>query len=272
MNYRHIFHAGNFADVFKHWVLTLLLIKLTEKETPFCFFDSHAGVGLYDLNHESAQKTLEAQSGAALMHGNTEELFSNYMAILNQLNEQYYPGSPKIAESFLRPWDRMFLSELHKDDYAQLCHNFPHKRQVKIFNQDGYEMLKANLPPQEKRGLVLLDPPFEVNDEFTKIVHAMQESCKRFATGIYAIWYPIKDQHTVNTFYQNMQQIGFTKILCVELHTNTAIANELNSCGMMIINAPWKLNGQLVTGMPLLLKQLGLTSGTYTIKNLGTEL
>lgn len=267
MNYRHIYHAGNFADVFKHWILTLLLSKLIEKENAFCFFDAHAGIGLYDLEHAHAQKTLEAQDGINLMLSNNDPIFAKYLEIVNQvrkINGNVYPGSPHIAEYFLRANDRMFLAELHPEDYEQLSSNFK-SRKIKVFNQNGYEMLKANLPPLEKRGLVLLDPPFEKDDEFKQIISSLKEAHKRFANGIYAIWYPIKDQYTVKQFYEGLKQTGFEKILCVEMDTHNALGSSLRSCGMAVINAPWKLDEQIKNGMPKLLDQLNLKNGSYKI-------
>lgn len=270
MNYRHIFHAGNFADVFKHWILSLLLEKLTEKANPYCYFDLHGGIGVYNLDHVNARKTLEADSGINLMLQNSDPIFASYLAIIQQLRANganLYPGSPKIAEHFLRKYDRMFIAELHRDDYAELASNF-NKKQIKIFNQNGYEMLKANLPPLEKRGLVLFDAPFEANNEFALIAASLQEAYNRFATGVYAIWYPIKDQYTVNQFYQAVGKIGFSKMLAVEMHTNFNVANNLASCGMVIINAPWKLDEQITYGMPRLLKQLDFQHGSYQVKEL----
>jgi 23S rRNA (adenine2030-N6)-methyltransferase len=270
MNYRHIFHAGNFADVFKHWILTLILSKLIEKENAFCYLDVHAGLGVYNLEHVNARKTLEAELGINLMLNSNEPIFATYLEIVQQLRTQqgnWYPGSPKIAEHFLRSHDRMFLAELHIDDYRELCSNF-NRRQIKIFNQNGYEMLKANLPPLEKRGLVLFDPSFEASDEFAQIISALQEAHKRFAHGIYTIWYPIKDYYVIKQFYRNLQQIGFSKILCVEMHTQAKLTTTLGSCGMLIINAPWKLAEQINLGMPKLLQQLNFKHGHYSITEL----
>lgn len=269
MNYRHIFHAGNFADVFKHWILTLLLEKLISKPSAFCVLDTHAGLGIYDLQHLNAQKTLEYNSGIQrLISKQLDPAFAAYARIFNDYYnlDHTYPGSPKIIQEFLRGTDRMFLSELHEEDYQTLSSNFSNAKNVKIFKQNGYIMLKANLPPIEKRGLVFIDPPFEQTDEFAQILIALQNGLARFANGMYAIWYPIKDRNLVQKFYAELTQLPVTKALYVEIHTNEQVLKQLNSCGMVIINPPWELESQLHANLPKLLEYLDLTVGSYNIE------
>ena len=267
MNYRHIYHAGNFADVFKHWILTLLLAKLTEKTTPFCIVDTHAGLGQYDLNNPNSQKTLEYSSGIEkIMTQIPGPAFTDYYKIIaDNYKNNIYPGSPKIIQSFLRQNDRAFLSELHPEDYKVLCANFNNDKRIKIFNQDAYQTVRAVLPPLEKRGLVLIDPPFEQTDEFKQIIKALQQGLKRFAHGMYAIWYPIKDHDLVEEFYRDLASLKLEKVLRIEIHANTQILNGLNSCGMVIINPPWQLEQQLEDNMPKLLEYLAFESGSYSI-------
>lgn len=270
MNYRHIFHAGNFADVFKHWILTMLLEKLIEKPTPFCVIDTHAGLGVYDLKHLHAQKTLEQDSGIQrILNTQLAPAFQAYNNILgaNNNSTDIYPGSPKIIQAFLRANDRLFATELHEEDYLSLRYNFADDKRIKVLHQNGYEAIKALLPPLEKRGLVFIDPPFEQTDEFKQIIAALHTGLKRFAHGMYAIWYPIKDPTPVQKFYLALNDLPITKRLHIELHANEAILNQLNSCGMVIINPPWQLDEKLQENMPLLLRYLKLAHGTFNLEN-----
>ena len=268
MNYRHIFHAGSFSDVFKHWVLTLLLDKLIEKPTPFCVIDTHAGLGVYDLKHINAQKTLEQDSGVQrILQKELDPAFLSYYKILTSNNNpsEIYPGSPKIIQYFLRETDRLFAAELHQEDYLSLSENFRADKRVKTLHQNGYEAIKAILPPKEKRGLIFIDPPFEETDEFAQVINALQDGLKRFAHGIYAVWYPIKDQHQVSKFYAALKQLPVTKCLSVELNANEPNLNQLNSCGMVIINPAWQLDTKLGENLPKLLKYLDFNRGSFTV-------
>jgi 23S rRNA (adenine2030-N6)-methyltransferase len=189
MNYRHAYHAGNFADVHKHAVLTLLLAHLCRKETPFHILDTHAGIGRYDLSGVEAGKTGEFEGGIArLLAGADHPLLADYLARVRAENEdgalRFYPGSPLIARASLRPDDRMTLVELHPEDAETLRALFKRDRQVTIREEDAYQALKACLPPKERRGLVLVDPPYEVKDEFQRMVKGMGEALRRWPTGV----------------------------------------------------------------------------------------
>lgn len=271
MNYRHIFHAGNFADVLKHWILTMLLEKLIEKPTPFCVIDTHAGLGVYDLKHLHAQKTLEQDSGVQrILKTQLAPAFQSYHDILctNNNPTEVYPGSPKIIQAFLRDHDRLLAAELHQEDYISLRDNFADDKRIRVLHQNGYEVIKACLPPLEKRGLIFIDPPFEKTDEFAQIITALQNGLKRFAHGIYAVWYPIKDYGQVQKFYAALRGLAIAKCIFVELHANEAILNQLNSCGVVIINAPWQLEQKLRENMPHLLRYLELEHGTFDLMTL----
>lgn len=268
MNYRHIYHAGNFADVFKHWILTSILTKLCIKPSPFCLFDTHAGLGLYDLQHANAQKTLEFKSGIEqLLDKNVAPEFTAYINIVMQYKKQHgmYPGSAAIMQEFCRDNDRLILSELHPEDYEVLHGNFKFDKRVKTLHQNGYTTLKALLPPAERRGLILIDPPFEETNEFEQIVNSIKESLKRFATGIYAIWYPIKDRKQLHKFYRDIEKLPIANAFYVELHANESILNQLNSCGMLIINPPWQLQETLEHSMPQLISYLNFKHGTFEL-------
>ncbi len=271
MNYRHIYHAGNFADVFKHWVLTLALDKLCVKDSPFCLIDTHAALGFYNLRHNHAQKTLEYKSGIERVLGHAPaSAFTSYINIVNKYEHDHhaYPGSSAIMREYLRDNDRLILNELHPEDYRSLIDNFKGDQRIKITQQDAYACIKALLPPKERRGLILIDPPFEKEDEFLKIILGLKDGLKRFATGIYAIWYPIKDRKNIEKFYRDLTTLGVNNILGIEIHANDSILEQLHSCGMVIINPPWKLREDLESNLTLLIKYLNLSNGTYKLFDL----
>jgi len=214
MNYRHIYHAGNFGDVFKHAILTLLIQNLLRKDTSFCYLDTHAGIGVYNLLSTAAQKTKEYESGIVklLKCENYPKELDTYLGIVKKLHEGYYPGSPYIVRSLLRPIDRMILLELHDDDIITLKQQFWNDKQVAVHHYDGYQGLKAFLPPKEHRGLVFMDPPFEQPNEFDQIIVALKMATKRWATGIYAVWYPIKDLKAVNKFKNDLNSLALKNL------------------------------------------------------------
>lgn len=264
MNYRHIYHTGNFADVFKHCILVAIIEALQIKPTPFFFLDTHAGIGLYHLASKEAQTNPEFQNGIAKLRiaGTTEKSVQDYLDIVNIYNAgvglTLYPGSPKIVRKMLRPEDRMALCELHPEDVATLSDNFHQDPQAKVHHMDGYLALKALLPPKERRGLILIDPPFESTTEFKQMNAGLIEALKRFRNGIYALWYPIKNKNMVNHFYLDIaeHELPFLKVeLSLEVPpTETG----LSECGMVIINPPWKLAKILrVSILPELTRTLG---------------
>lgn len=266
MNYQHIYHAGNFADVLKHLVLLYLVEALQRKETPFCYFETHAGAGCYDLSRISA-RTSEYSAGISKLLPNTCQLplVSQYLTIIKNLNPNglcYYPGSPYLVNQLLRSQDRMLLCELNQTVACSLKKLFTDNKQAAVHQLDGYQGLKAFLPPKEKRGLILIDPPFEQANEFKHILLGLKLALHKFAQGVYAIWYPIKDQAHLQRFKRQLANLAANSILCVEL----AIAEinpmlPLSGCGMIIINAPWQIDKQLKNLLawlqPLLTKQQG---------------
>ncbi len=262
MNYRHLFHAGYFADVFKHVLLTALLKSLHAKDTPFCYLDTHAGAGRYDLSSEAAQKTGEYREGIRrLWDINPLPELSDYLAAVRAVNAdgtlRYYPGSPMIARFFLRPQDRMVLLELQPDECALLQSRFAGDRQVVVQRQNGYAGLKAYLPPKEKRGLVLIDPPYESDREYEQLVEGLKVAHNRWSSGIYALWYPIKTRAPVERFHRALVASRVRKILVAEFSPYPEdSAFRLNGCGMVVINPPWKLDDMLRTVLPWLLDVL----------------
>ncbi|ALG67169.1 23S rRNA (adenine(2030)-N(6))-methyltransferase RlmJ [Beggiatoa leptomitoformis] len=264
MNYRHSYHAGNFADVFKHITLIALLQHLQQKTNPFCYLETHAGIGGYDLNAEEARKTLEYQNGIEKLLQNPIDhpLLQVYQELIKSYNEEtasirYYPGSPLIAYHFLREQDRAVYIELHEEAANALKQLFKSYKHVAVHNMDGYQALKAFLPPKEKRGLVLIDPPFESPDEFTHLIKHIKIAYKRWATGTYAIWYPIKQYTDILPFHRQIRELGIPKILSTEFCIYPDDTNlRLNGCGLIIINPPWQLDDKLKTILPHLCNAL----------------
>jgi 23S rRNA (adenine2030-N6)-methyltransferase len=271
MNYHHIYHAGNFADVFKHVILTLCLEKFHEKPAPFFVLDTHAGIGKYDLADEKSLKTFEAEEGIKklLQQKNfTDFLPERYLRILAKINNceiselpeklKTYAGSPIIIKDYLRREDHAIFAELHREDFIQLRRNFAGNPKFSLFNQDGFSFLKSKLPPLEKRGLIIIDPSFEkdqskISADYEKIISGLQDAYKRFAHGVYLIWYPIikSDEEVLKNFYEKMSNLKFEK----ELHLTfdlrkTEDETRMKSCGMFIFNAPWQLEEKLKIILP----------------------
>jgi 23S rRNA (adenine2030-N6)-methyltransferase len=268
MNYRHAFHAGNFADVFKHTILIGLLQALNEKAAPYCYFDTHAGAGRYDLRGIEAAKTQEAEDGVVRLLGTdaASPMLRGYLDLVAALNLPghsggaiaVYPGSPLIASHLMRDSDRAVLCELQLDEVTALRALFAGDTRFGIHQRDGYGALGALLPPKERRGLVLIDPPFEMQgDEFRAIESALQAAYARWPTGIYAIWYPIKQREATRPFLRWFTAHDIRKTLVAELlvHADDSPL-RLNGCGMVIVNAPWKFDEQLRDLLPQVHKHL----------------
>lgn len=273
LSYRHSFHAGNHADVLKHIVQSLILDALKQKDKPFVYHDTHSGVGRYDLTHEWSEKTGEYKQGIARIWGQNEipaELHS-YLSAIRAVNPgdelRYYPGSPKVARALIRPQDRMVLTELHPSDYPLLEQEFHRDRQVTIYKEDGFQRLKASLPPKERRGLVLIDPPYELANEYRDVVQAIAQSYKRWATGVYAIWYPVVNRCDIDDMLEGLESLGIRKILQIELGVSPD-TNErgMTASGMIVINPPWKLISQMESVLPFLKQAIAPATGHYKLE------
>ncbi len=266
MNYRHAFHAGNFADVLKHAAMTRVLLHLREKETPFRVIDTHAGAGRYDLGDDKASRTGEWQGGigkliAAPPKGKAAALLAPYLDLVRQENLdgklRYYPGSSAIARALCRPQDQMIFCELHPEERAALRENEGNDRRVKISEMDAWTALKAFLPPPERRGLVLIDPPFEEEGEFERLVDGLVQAHRRFATGTYLLWYPVKSFTDIEQFTRRLKRTGIPKILRIELQVAGLRPNTaLSGCGLMAVNPPWKLEAEMREILPFLRESL----------------
>ncbi|EKF9062499.1 23S rRNA (adenine(2030)-N(6))-methyltransferase RlmJ [Vibrio cholerae] len=273
LSYRHSFHAGNHADVLKHIVQSLILNSLQQKEKPFVYHDTHSGVGRYDLTHEWSEKTGEYKQGIARVwqQDKIPAELDSYMDAIRQLNQgetlRYYPGSPRVARAHLREQDRMVLTELHPSDYPLLEQEFHRDRQVSIYKEDGFARLKASLPPQERRGLVLIDPPYELAKEYRDVVRAIAQSYKRWATGIYAIWYPVVNRCDIDDMLESLQGLEIRKILQIELGV-APDTNErgMTASGMIVINPPWTLESQMQTILPFLKQAIAPATGHYKVE------
>ncbi len=271
MNYRHAFHVGNFADVMKHATLTLVLEHLKMKEAPFCMLDTHAGAGRYDLWAEPAQKTGEYREGIMKVLGSpASPWLAPYLAVVRALNKgsaeiRWYPGSPILALSLMRRRDRLVLCELHPEDARTLEQHVARDRRARVYHADGYIALKALLPPKERRGVVLIDPPFEVTDEFARIMRGLGHAYRRWATGIYLVWYPIKHRAPVRAFHDALTASGIRRILVAELLLRPDTDPEqLNGSGMIVINPPWRLDEALAELLPDLLRRFDVTQDGST--------
>jgi len=243
--YRHQFHAGNFADVFKHSLLVRLLLALARKDNPFFYLDTHAGTGRYDLEHPWALKNAEFRDGIArvLGHGDFPDLIRPYIDAVRAENPEggmrWYPGSPRIGRRLLRAGDRAVLSELNKKDCTQLERLFARDRQVSVHLMDGYHALKAYLPPRERRGLVLVDSSFDRAQEFDRLVGALQDAHRRWATGVYALWFPLMEPGAMRTFARDLVNSGMRRLLWLELRLKKHEAGKLAGCGMVVVNPPY---------------------------------
>jgi len=267
MNYRHGFHAGNFADVVKHSLLAMLLEALSRKPAPWAYLDTHAGAGAYDLHSEAARRTREAEGGIGRLwaaRGRLPPAAERLCDIVAGLNPgapadtlpRVYPGSPRVAAALARPEDRLLLAELHPEEAYLLRGELQGNKAVAVHERDGYEMLKAFTPPKERRGLVLIDPPYEKADEFEAVAEALVSAHARWATGVYALWYPIKDDSARRRFLRRLEQSGLRKILLTELHLPANPA-ALSGTGLLMVNPPWQVDSEARECLAALLPILG---------------
>lgn len=271
MNYRHAFHAGNHADVFKHIVLTRLVALMSRKEQPFAYIDTHAGLGLYDLSGDQATRTGEWLEGIARLWQATDRpsLTDDYVKVINRLNAEgelrYYPGSPELARRLMRQQDRVLLNEKHPDDGQLLKDNMKKDPRVAVHLGEGWHVPRALLPVAEKRAVMLIDPPFEQLDELQRCAKAMKETIGRMRQTVAAIWYPIKDDsRALKRFYQELTSSGAPKLLRVELLVHPLdTPQSLNGSGLVISNPPWGLEEELNTLMPWLADLLGQSQGGW---------
>ena len=261
MNYRHGYHAGNFADVFKHAILARVLTLMAAKDAPFRVIDTHAGAGRYDLDGEQTKKTGEAESGirkllANLPHGAALELLQPYLHAVKKFAPAY-PGSPLIVQALTRTQDAMAFCELHPEEFSALEKSLGRDRRVKTLALDGWTALKSLLPPKERRSVVLIDPPYEDPAEFRRVADGIEEAMRRFATGVYLVWYPVKNRHDTDAAIRRIVRAAGKPALRLEFEIHRPQTDgPLVATGMLAINPPWKLKEECETLLPALRQSL----------------
>lgn len=273
MNYRHAYHAGNFADVVKHATVALIVEHMKRKDGGFMYLDTHAGIGTYDLESEQAGKTGEWRDGIGRILAASERpgALVPYLDVIARMNRgaeepNRYPGSPMLAACLTRKQDRLVLCELHPEDGAALRRLFSPDKRVGVHCMDGYDALKAFLPPPERRGLVLIDPPFEKRDEFDRLRTGMRHALKRWPTGLFALWYPIKARQPIERFHAELAMLGLPPTLVAEIIVRPeADPAPLKGSGLVLINPPWKLDEALAELLPWLAETLAPGKGGYTL-------
>jgi 23S rRNA (adenine2030-N6)-methyltransferase len=262
MNYRHIYHAGNFADVLKHIVLVLCLDYLQRKDGGLCLLDAHGGAGAYALDSEEAAKTGEWERGIGRLmacEGPPPDLQLYLDAVRPDLGAQRYPGSPLIMARALRPQDRLIAAELHEPTCEALHAVLKPFKSARVLHMDAYECVRANIPPKERRGLVLIDPPFELKDEFQTLIRQMREWYKRWATGVFVLWYPIKAHLPVAELKDAARALGMRRTWAAEALVLPRESQEsLNGCGLIVFNAPYTVPERVEATLPYLKQALGL--------------
>lgn len=263
LSYRHSFHAGNHADVLKHTVQSLIIESLKEKDKPFLYLDTHAGAGRYQLSGEHAERTGEYLEGIARIWAqeSVPEELKTYLEAVSALSPRgdlrFYPGSPLIAAHLLRDYDKLNISELHPSDFPLLRNEFSRDNRARVVREDGYQQLKSQLPPLSRRGFVLIDPPYELKSDYQAVVKGIQEGHRRFATGTYAVWYPVVLRQQIKRMVKDFQATGIRKILQIELAVRPdSDQRGMTASGMIVINPPWKLESQMKSVLPWLHKVL----------------
>lgn len=257
LSYQHGYHAGNAADVHKHWVLCLLLEALLKKDTPFCYVDTHAGDGRYDLMGEHARKTGEYHEGIARLW-NRSDLPASVLRYLDRVRAcnpsgslRWYPGSPALAAAMLREHDRAILLEAHPQAFSALRDQLAERGRIAVHQRDAFEGLPALVPPKERRGLVLLDPSYEIKNDYPEIPKLVARARERWPQGIYAVWYPILAEGRHHRLAESLLKQGGGEALGCEMRFHHAEGGMAGS-GMVIVNPPWKLNESLQQDGPAL--------------------
>jgi 23S rRNA (adenine2030-N6)-methyltransferase len=311
MNYRHAFHAGNFADVIKHLALARILVHLRGKPAAFRVIDTHAGAGVYDLAGEEASRSGEWRGGigrllAAPISPAAQALLKPYLDVVASLNGAstaalvsarvgtqgddksghdpngdkriqgalpecenvltVYPGSPALARAFLRPQDRLVACELEPKAYALLTHNLERDRRIKTVAIDGWMALSAYVPPAERRGIIVVDPPFEEAQDFTRLADGLETAHRKWASGIYLLWYPIKGRLEPDALARRLKRSRIGRILRVEFAIGaTPVQGPLGGCGLIIVNPPWTFENELATILPELVETVGSRNSNYRL-------
>lgn len=267
LSYQHAYHAGNYADVLKHAVLTYVLAYMQQKDAAFFYLETHAGRGLYDLHGPMAQKTREYQAGIAQVwqqRAQCPKVFSEYLGILQNLNPdnslRQYPGSPRIAQHFLRAQDRMMAFELHPREYELLSTMPKSGKKIHYKSSDGLQALRSELPPPEKRAVICIDPSYEIKDDYKTIPQMLDQALQRFAQGVYVLWYPIIDLHQHTRWVRRLEALQTNKALRLESYLANPPLQGMMGHGLWIINPPYTLTKDAVMLLDWLEPVLGMNS------------
>ena len=279
LSYRHSFHAGNFADVLKHIILIKILEHLGKKDKPFCCIDTHAGPGEYALNEGYALKNREFENGIAKLWqcDDMPDNLANYVNLIKKFNNtdelNRYPGSPLIIKQFLRNKDRLFLYELHPTEIQCLTAAVSRDRRIKVFHTDGLKSAIGLLPPIEHRGMVLIDPSYEIKSDYKLVTETLIQMHKRFATGTYALWYPVVERRRNQQLERAIKTSGLKNVQLFELGIKTdTYEHGMTASGMIVVNPPWTLAAEMQLILPWLADVLGIDgAGSYRIVTLAEE-
>lgn len=278
LSYRHAFHAGNFADVLKHFTLIQLIDYLQQKDKAVCYIDTHAGAGGYALNSDYALKNSEFVSGIGKLWAQDvlPTALERYVSLIKSLNvgKQLlrYPGSPLISKHLLRPQDRMVLFELHSTEIKLLHTLMKRDPRITVNHDDSLSNAIKLLPPKERRGLILIDPSYEMKTDYAQVVDTLEKMYKRFATGTYALWYPVIERRRIDKLENKLRLSGIKNMQLFELAIAADGVNSgMTACGMIVINPPWTLKAQMQEVLPFLVQQLSDNAGFFRIEQLADE-
>ena len=274
LSYQHGYHAGNFADVVKHFTLTRLLNYMIGKEKPLFYLETHSGRGIYDLKDKKAMKTREALQGVEILFNQKQklpDLFNLYLKEIAALNAddklRYYPGSPSIAISSLRQQDRLFFAELHPREFEHLKDLKRKSKHTTFSNINGLELLKSMLPPPERRGLIFIDPSFEIKSEYKDLPVLIKTAYDRFPTGVYCLWYPIVANNLYLQLRRGLDKISPNNKLLIEFYLNDPAVAGMTGCGLYIINPPYLLKNEVKLGLDALVEIFNPSSSSFLIES-----
>ncbi|KZN51453.1 23S rRNA (adenine(2030)-N(6))-methyltransferase RlmJ [Pseudoalteromonas luteoviolacea] len=269
LSYRHSFHAGNPADVIKHLVLAEVLSYMTRKDKPFDYIDTHSGAGLFELASSDAQKTQEFEDGIGrlMQYAGDNDAIMRYIEMVKGFNDKklaFYPGSPKVAEQYLRKQDKGWFFELHPQDLPLLQKNTAHKRSLRVKGEDGFKGLLGLVPPLSRRAVVLMDPPYEIKTDYQKAVKTILKAHKSFTSGTYMIWYPVVDRARIDQMEAELIASGVRNIQLFELATSADTEERgMTASGMIVINPPYVLKNIMDAVLPELVKELAAEDGFF---------